>query len=290
MIFVDKLRTRMRDLLFGRTKIQFIDPVDKSDEIIPCFIIGTFRSGTTFFRYLLDSHSEICSPPETKYLVHFAEMMGKKSTQNAFSNMGFDEFFVRRQILDFANAVFGGYLKSKGASLLVDKTPEYTRILDFLDWLYQGRCKFLLIFRNGLDVTRSMMSVNIEPLEADKTVDTAFEYWKADTETMLQWETAHPDRCYRILYDELCDDTEGVLCGVMDFMGLEFEPAQLRWYEKEHTQGAEDIKARRQRKVNKSMHTYGDWSEETIQDLLMRAASLHQVIGYDPVTLERSTP
>ena len=32
------------------------------------FIFGCQRSGTTLLRYLLDSHSKIACPPETKFI------------------------------------------------------------------------------------------------------------------------------------------------------------------------------------------------------------------------------
>lgn len=283
---VEKIRTFLRDMLIGRTRIKVLAPVDSTKDEIPVFLVGTFRSGTTLFRYLLDSHSEICCPPETKFLVHFAEMNAKKSTADAFGDMGFDESFMRQRALQFANAIYGTYKACRNANLVVDKTPEYTRILDYIDWLYEGRCRYLLIFRNGLDVAHSMNSVHIEPLEGNKTIDTAFEYWKEDTMHMLKWLDAHSERCHKVLYDELCDNTVNVLKAVMEFIGRSFEPDQMRWYDKDHTQGAEDYKARRQRIIRKSVHTYTDWPDDIIRDLKIRAAEAHMGAGYDPETLE----
>lgn len=287
---LDKIRTIVRDMLLGRTRIKIMDPVDPSRDVVPVFLVGSFRSGTTLFRYLLDSHSAICCPPETKYLTHFAEMRAKESTGKAFDDMGFDEAFIRQQVLRFSNSLYGTYMASRDARLVVDKTPEYTRVLDYLDWLYEGRCRYLLIFRNGLDVTHSMLSVSIEPLEGNKTIDTAFEYWKEDTGHMLRWLHRHPDRCRKVIYDDLCDDTENVLKGVMEFMGQSFEPGQLRWYEKDHTQGAEDFKARRQRSIRKSVHTYVDWPDDVISDLKARAADVHRAAGFNPETLKPLEP
>lgn len=272
-------------MLFGRTRIKVVSQ-EKVDDVVPVFLIGTFRSGTTLFRFLLDSHSRLCCPPESKFLLHLASMHETASTMNAFAHMGFDESFTRRQMMVFANAVYGTHLKGMEKEILVDKTPEYVRILNFIDWLYKGKCKYLLIFRNGLDVAHSMNTMPIEPLEQDKSLDKAFEYWKSDTETMLEWNAAYPERCHKIIYDQLCDDTESILQGVMQFIGVGFEARQLKWYEHHHDRGDEDIKARRQRTINKSVHNYREWPEETIQNLKQRSAEIHSAIGYDWDSLE----
>lgn len=281
----DVLRTRLRDMLFGRTKIRVVSQ-NSGQEVLPVFLIGTFRSGTTLFRYMLDSHSRLCCPPETKFLEHLANMQGSESTMQAFQDMGFDDDFVRQQIRSMVNGIYGSYLAAMGKELLVDKTPEYVRILAFIDWLYEGKCRYILIFRNGLDVAHSMMSTHILPLEDDKTIDNAFEYWKSDTQTMLDWLSLHPNRCHKVVYNTLCDQTDTELKGVMSFIGQDFEEGQLAWYEHEHSRGAEDIKARRQRKINKSVHNYLEWDSEVVADLKARSASLHSAIGFDPDTLE----
>ncbi|MCU7848065.1 MAG: sulfotransferase [Candidatus Thiodiazotropha sp. (ex Lucinoma kastoroae)] len=287
MRFIDVFRTRLRDVLFGRTNIKVIKQ-DSDIDTIPFFLIGSFRSGTTLFRYLLDSHSQICCPPETKFHVHLDQMYNSRSTMEAFTHMGFDEVFIRQQMRYFASGVYSTHLRAMGKQLLVDKTPEYVRILDFLDWLYEGKCRYLLIFRNGLDVAHSMNEMHIEPIEQDKSIYKAFEYWKEDSQTMLEWMKNYPDRCHKVVYDQLCDNTEATLKGVMEFMDLSYESQQLKWYRHNHSRGAEDIKARRQRSINKSVHNYREWPEATIKDLKSRSALIHRAIGYDPDSLEFS--
>lgn len=282
---LDVLRTRLRDIVFGRTRFKVISQ-DSPHEVLPVFLIGTFRSGTTLFRYLLDSHSMLCCPPETKFLVHLAAMHGDRSATKAFDSMGFEESFVRGHMKSFASSIYGAYMAGMEKKFIVDKTPDYVRTLEFLDWLYEGRCKYILIFRNGLDVAHSMNEMHIEPIENDKNVMNAFEYWKKDTEIMLDWLARFPARCHKVIYDQLCDDTHTTLSDVMKFIGLEFEPGQLRWYEHEHSRGDEDIKARRQRRINKSVHNYRVWPADIVRDLKQRSAGIHSALGYDPDTLE----
>lgn len=285
MSSLDVLRTRVRDMLFGRTKIKVVNQNTEND-VLPVFLIGTFRSGTTLFRFLLDSHTQLCCPPETKFLEHLASMHSDPNAMKAFDNMGFDEPFIRQQMKSFANGVYATHLQGMEKQFLVDKTPEYVRVLNFLDWLYEGKCKYIMIFRNGLDVAHSMNEMEIKPIETGKTIDKAFEYWKSDATTMLQWMKDKPEQCHKVVYNDLCDNTETVLRGVMNFIDLEFQERQLQWYEHQHSRGDEDIKARRQRTINKSVHNYQEWSDDVIDDLKLRSADIHSEIGFDPVTLE----
>ena len=282
---IDKIRTRLRDMLFGRTKIRVVN-YSESNEVTPVFVIGTFRSGTTLLRFLLDSHSEICCPPETKFLADLSKIHSNQSTWQSLEAMGLEENYIKQSLRTLASSFYQPYMAVKGKQVLVDKTPEYVRILDFIDWLYDGKCKFILIFRNGLDVANSMYEQVIEPIENNKSLDKAFNYWIHDTEIMLELLEKKKERCHKVIYNDLCDNVENVMTGVLRFIGLEWEEKILEWYSHGHDRGHEDIKARRQRGINKSASNYDSWEPETIKKFKNRAREVHEKIGFDPETLE----
>ena len=280
----DSLRTRLRDVIFGRTVIRVVS-CDNAGDVTPIFVVGTFRSGTTLLRYLLDTHSRICCPPESKFLLHLAQMRDKESTRSALDSMGLEEGYIRQNLRNLASAFFQPYMVAKGKHLLVDKTPDYVRVLEFIDWLYEGQAQYIMIFRNGLDVAHSMTSTPIEPLESNKTPYTAFEYWRKDTEIMIEWMQRKKESCHKVVYESLCEDVSGVMSGVLNFIGEEWEDGIMEWYLEAHDRGHEDIKARRQRSIVKSTGNYNHWDEVTIARLKESAQNLHRVIGYDPDTL-----
>jgi len=282
---LDKLRTRVRDAVFGRTKIRVVS-LDATDDVVPVFVIGTFRSGTTLLRYLLDTHSQVCCPPETKFMVNLAGLRDNKAIRKSLDNMGLEEQYIKQGLRKLSSSFYQPYMAVKGKQILVDKTPEYVRILDFIDWLYDGKCKYIFIFRNGLDVANSMYEQDIEPLLGNKTLDTAFEYWKHDSEIMLDWIEKNKGSCHKVVYDDLCANVEGVMKGVLKFMGLDWEQKILEWYNQGHDRGHEDIKARRQRGVKKSSANYEKWDTETIKRFKKLASELHEKIGFDPETLK----
>ena len=283
---IDKLITRLRDLAFGRPRIKVVhEKVFNDYEVAPIFIVGTFRSGTTLLRFMLDSHSRICCAPESKLLKPLASLYAKDGCMRALRDMGYDESYVRRKVRELSDCFFVGHMLAQEKARWADKTPEYVRILDFIEWLYGPHCKYVLIYRNGLDVANSMNENYIEPLDQQKSLMKCFEYWAHDTEIMADWERRYPRRCYSLKYEDLCTKTTLLMRELFDFLEEDWEDGVLKWYEKGHVRGHEDIKARRQRGIKFSFGNYRDWPENLEQELKERAASLHELIGYDPETL-----
>lgn len=287
MIFLsDTLRTRLRDIVFGRTRISVVSKDQLAiSSSSPIFVIGTFRSGTTLLRYLLDSHSNICCPPETKFLVDLARLFQEKENRTAFDCMGFEDCFVLEQCQNFANNFYDAYRISTNKPRWADKTPEYVRILPFIEEMYGPDCQYVIIYRNGLDVAHSMYSTPIKPIEDGKTLEKAFVYWLHDTEIIKNWVDKHKKRCFVIHYEKLCHDLEFTLKGLFNFLNEPWENEVLQWYTKKHDRGAEDIKARRQRKINISHGNFNVWELSVAEDFKRRSKELHEAIGYDPETL-----
>lgn len=281
---LDKMRTRLRDIAFGRTKIKIIE-LSNVPTVQPIFLVGTFRSGTTLLRYILDSHSHICCPPETKFQNVLAGFRNVQNVQHAFAALGLEESYIRSNLQAFASRIYDPYMKVKGKPILVDKTPEYVRCIDFLDWLYEGKAKYIVLFRNGLDVAKSMSDIWIDALGKSNSPETAFEYWREDAHILLDWLEREPLRTCKVVYDELCDTPRPVIERVLGFIGEEFEETVMEWYNKEHDRGDESNKARRQRRFNKSVGNYEVWGEEVVAQFKSRSESLHCRIGFDPNTL-----
>ncbi|MBU1247877.1 MAG: sulfotransferase [Proteobacteria bacterium] len=281
-----KLRTRIRDIVFGRTRIAVIDRAEFGvAQVRPIFIIGCFRSGTTLLRYLMDSHSQLCCPPETKFLRHLDGLRQDPESLRALATMGFDQDYLRTRLRGLSDDFFLAYMAAKGKSRWADKTPEYVYHLEFIDWLYQGEVDYVLIHRNGLDVTHSMFNTRIIPLEGNKTLDTTFDYWFDNAAIMQDWQQNHPENCLTIRYEDLCLRTKPILASIFDFLSLPHEDVTSVWHQKEHDMGFEDNKARRQEKIRLSHGNFSAWLPEDIERLKERARDTHQQLGYDPQTL-----
>lgn len=106
----DKHVNRLNDMAFGKPRVggPNEDAFSSNRDIVPIFVIGTFRSGTTSLRYILDSHSRISCPPESKFLEPLASLYNSEISMKAFRHMGYEELFVKRKIREFADAFFIG--------------------------------------------------------------------------------------------------------------------------------------------------------------------------------------
>ncbi len=274
-------------MIFGRTKIQVVQQEVLSRKAPPpIFIIGCFRSGTTLLRYFLDSHCKIACPPESKFLVHLASIYNTESTMAAFNSLGYDQNYVKDRIKEFVDSFFLGYMTAHQKKRWADKTPDYVRILEFIEWLYGPNCQYIIIYRNGLDVANSMNSTYIEAIEGDnKNIYKAFEYWYHDTTIIHNWEKRYPDRCFSLHYEKLCLHTESMLKQLFSFLNEEWDENVLQWHKISHERGQEDIKARRQRKIHLSHGSFKQWDATMQNDLKSKSEQLHSLIGYDPKTL-----
>ena len=59
---------------------------------------------------------------------------------------------------------------------------------------------------------------------------------------MLAFEAAHPDQCFRILYEQYSAEPERYLPPMFEFLGEAWAPAVLNFDEKQHDFGLQDSK------------------------------------------------
>src|SRR5262249_10367637 len=115
-----------------------------------------------------------------------------------------------------------------------DKTPANVRAFAGLATLFPG-AKFIQIVRDGRDCAVSGWFHNLR--NPDWThlnrgsltayVSACSESWVRDLAMGQEFADAHPDRIRRIRYEDLARDTEGILAGLFEFLGVEVDPSVL---------------------------------------------------------------
>ncbi|WP_283818307.1 sulfotransferase family protein [Bradyrhizobium guangxiense] len=137
-----------------------------------CFLLGLPRSGTTLLAHLLQRHPDILAPPEP-WLMLALEAFGKVDhrhpagaslVQSATSQFlgRIDRMIVTRA---FSDAAYCQYLAAAGKRTLIDKTPRYWTVLDFLDSLYPEAPR-LVLMRNPYAIAASLKTTWGVPLLA----------------------------------------------------------------------------------------------------------------------------
>jgi hypothetical protein len=240
---------------------------------------------------VLDSHSNIAVPPETNFLYEMAMIWRSEWVRKGMTGAGVDDERLRYLFKEFAAGVLDNYAIAKGKGRWIDKTPAYTDILDFLDFLYGSECKYIMLYRHGLDVANSLANLNEKnvlggpaKLYADSVTGSPrvifSRYWAEQCEKMLRFEEIHPRQCHRIHYEEYASGPEKYLPPLFDFLGEPWEPDVLDFSKKQHDFGLQDSHIDATATFSPKTGTYKSWNKEDLSDAMRIAATTIKKLGY----------
>ena len=263
--------------------------MDESDRCTnPIFLIGLHRSGTTLMRQIIDSHNRIACPAESFFLTGFYQIFQNDRYQRGLQGMGFDRQATAQGINRAAGYFFDTYRRSKNKPRWADKTPEYVRILPFIEEVFGPTCQYLMIYRHPLDVINSLLAsgwdFNMEQWECLTYHEDHFlnvvSYHADVLQRQIDFAAEHADRCFRIRYEELVADPEKVLPPVFEFLGEPWEPEVLAFHEKPHDRGVGDGYAAAAKGFRPSVGNWKDWDAQQIEQAKGILARQFEELGY----------
>ncbi len=211
-------------------------------------VVGVDRSGTTLLSLMLDSHSRIAIPYESKFFIRYhleGDRLGdlsREADRQALVERMLAEPSVSRwrpalrpeevdvsacsSLADCIDALMSAYARAAGKEIWGDKTPAYIQGLHVLNAMFP-EARFVHIIRDGRDVALSLMRQWWGPNDFVN----ALRYWRervACARKMLRM--LPPGRFVELRYEDLIAEPERELRRVTDFLGLEFEPDMLTAY------------------------------------------------------------
>lgn len=288
--FWNKIRQR-RAAPRERVVVREINAAERR-RLPPGFIIGVYRSGTTLLRFVLDSHPNIAVPPESNFLNGLAEFRDNAWYRQGFQGVGVDADGLDARLRDFAWGILDDYAQARGKGRWFDKTPSYAERLDLLDSLFGPACRYLMLYRNGLDVATSLTrmqggDVNNGPgkrfahlYDSARVCNAA--YWAEQCERMLAFEATRPDQCFRLRYEDYSAEPERVLPPLFAFLGEPWDPAVLRFAEHRHDPGLQDSKILETRTFKPNTGTWHDWPAAELEQARALIAPTLAKLGYPP--------
>jgi hypothetical protein len=189
----------------------------------PVFIMCTLRSGSTLFRVLLNSHSQLHSPHEL-HLRYVSVGLDKKWSERSMKELGLDETRLRYLLWD---RILHRELADSGKPTIIDKTPNNVFIADHIRACWPD-ARFLFLLRHPASIARSRQALRPEDADNQANVDLIARYCN----TLEHVRRAHDGHTVR--YEELTAEPERVLRGVCSFLEVPFEPAMLEYGQQDH--------------------------------------------------------
>jgi hypothetical protein len=224
------------------------------------FFVGSGRSGTTLIRAMFDSHPDMAVPDESNFIPRFgrareryeqpwgfasAVFLGDLFRQSWFRRSGMSQeaawdAFDSRPPADLPAAireVFAVYAGQHGKRRYADKTPNYVLHLPLLAELFP-EARFVHVIRDGRAVAMSLLDVGFGP----RTMAQAALQWRERVALGIAFaREVGPSRCRAVRYEELLEDQAGTVASLCDFVGLQFDPVMLRYFERADGVASADV-------------------------------------------------
>ena len=200
----------------------------------PIFIVGLPRSGSTLIEQILASHSKVDGTME---LPEIPRLVQQFRDRRAGEEPRYPAI-LRELTRDELKRMGEIYLEEtrvyrRGAPFFIDKMPRNFHDIGFIH----------LILPNAriIDARRDAMACcfgNFKQLFVNgqkATYDLAEmgRYYRNYVELMDHWDTVLPGKVLRVRHVDVVRDLEGSVRRILDFCGLNFEPACLEFYKTE---------------------------------------------------------
>lgn len=230
----------------------------------PVFVLSSPRAGSTLVRYLLDTHRDLCCPPE----IHLGNLCHDlRQTLDGTLGATFPaerrDLAVLHEVRRVVEGLMERYAEAKGKRGWCDKSPQNLERMDILPLVFP-EARWICLHRNCMDFVHSALEASrflfpwgfVRPYlerEDHNRVAGLARFWTDATTRLLDFEEEHDARCFRLTYEELVFRTEETLEALFGFLGLPHEPGLAeRAFVVSHDSGSGDSKIRFTRKIETS--------------------------------------
>ena len=200
----------------------------------PIFVLGMPRAGSTLVEQILASHPEIEGTMELPDLGALARRLGGRRAAGGAS--AYPEALATLD-REAARALGEEYLertrvqRKTGRPLFVDKMPN--------NWAHVGLIRLILPRARIVDARRHPLACGFSNFKQHFARGQAFSYsleemglyYRDYVELMGHFDRVQPGRVHRVIHERLVEDTETEVRRLLDFVGVAFDAACLRFHE-----------------------------------------------------------
>jgi protein-tyrosine sulfotransferase len=247
----------------------------------PSFVLSCNRAGSTLLRFILDTHPEVYCPPELflgqaahSLAIFLCGLDGRISYFEADGKIYVSEG-IAATVRNLLSERLVAQMSSKGKRIWCEKTPQNVHHLQLLEILFP-QAKYVCLHRHCCDVVVSAMKLagRISAIQkyiyrSEGHVLTGTIRWWCDvTRSLLEMEEKHPERCFRLRYEDLVTDPGSVLPPLFSFLGVDWNAELLETvFSSQHDRGYEDPNIRFTSRIHAdSMGTGAELSLDGVPD------------------------
>jgi tetratricopeptide (TPR) repeat protein len=213
----------------------------------PIFVVGLPRSGSTLVEQILASHPSVEGTMELADIPRLVQDLEGRSDQHTEPRY---PALLGELTADDCQRLGEKYLADtrvyrSGKAFFVDKMPNNFRHL--------GLIHLMLPQAKIIDARREAMACcfsNFKQLYASGqqftySLEDIARYYRAYLDLMAHWEAVLPGKILRVQHEELVGDLEGNVRRILEFCGLDFDPACIEFHRTErqvHSASSEQVR------------------------------------------------
>ena len=202
----------------------------------PIFIVGLPRAGSTLVEQILSSHSQVEGTMELPDITAIVQslMRPRETGESArYPEVVAPLHHAQLRALGERYLAQTRIQRKTGAPFFIDKMPN--------NWIYVGLIALILPNAKIIDARRHPLSCCFSGFKQhfargqhfSYSLEDLGRYYRDYVALMAHFDAVLPGRVHRVVYERMVEDTEAEVRSLLDYCGLPFEDACLRFYENE---------------------------------------------------------
>lgn len=202
------------------------------DDARPVFVVGMPRSGTTLLEQVLASHHSVAGLGELPHMAHISDAIGG-GLSNAPDHLAGLSRLTAADAARFAGEYLAAYRGCPPEALrIIDKLPHNFERLGLIALLFP-KARIIHCRRDPLDTCVSIfMQSYIGTHEYAYDLSTLGRYYRAYEGLMAHWREVLPLPIHDCSYEDMVRDFEPTTRALLDFLGLDWDPACLDYHQR----------------------------------------------------------